>query len=119
VGLHSAAVERAEQELAVAQVLGAVEQQHGALANDRAEHHVGLAGAELLVRSLEQLLDQRRMEHHHESLVEKRAERHSIAVPAPAGVDETGPAEHEAQRLQSARQAGAWGESIGCSHVHM
>ena len=73
---------------AVAQVLGAVEQQHRALADDRAEHRVGLAGAQLLARALEQLLDQRRVEHHHEPLVEQRPERDHVAVAPAAGVDE-------------------------------
>ena len=65
-GLHPPAVERRQHQPAVAQVLGAVEQQHGALADHGPEHRVGLAGAELLARSLEELLDQRRVEHHHE-----------------------------------------------------
>ena len=41
--------------------------------------------------ALEELLDERRVEHHHEPLVEQRAERHRVAVAAPAGLEEPGP----------------------------
>jgi hypothetical protein len=45
VGAHPRAVERREQQLAVAHVLGAVQQQHRPLAHHRAEHRIGLARA--------------------------------------------------------------------------
>ena len=107
-GLHAPAVERRQHQPAVAQVLGAVEQQHGALADHGPEHRVGLAGAELLARSLKELLDERRVEHHHEPAVEQGPERHRIAEAAPAGVDEPGRGpEHEARGLEDPRQARA------------
>ena len=73
---------------ALAQVLVAVEQQHRARADDRAERRVGLPGAQLLGRAAEELLDDVGVEDHHEAGVEQRPERDHVAVAAAAGVDE-------------------------------
>ena len=70
MGLHLAAVEGGQHQAAVTQVLVAVEQQHRALAEDRPEQRVGLAGVQLAVGAAEDLLDQLGVEHHHEALIE-------------------------------------------------
>ena len=104
VGTHPLAVKGRQQQLALAQMLGAVEQQHRALAHDRAEHRVGLAGAQFVGRAAEHLLDQSGLEDHHEARVEQVAEGHDVAVASTARVDEASRHEDETERLQDARQ---------------
>ena len=67
VGPHPLAVEGRQHQLALAQVLGAVEQQHRALADHRPEHGVGLSGAQCSGRAAEDLLDELGLEDHHEA----------------------------------------------------
>ena len=112
VGLHPLAVKGRQHQPPLAKMLGSVEEQHRTLAEDRAEQGVGLAGVELLTRALEDLFDQRRFEHHHEARVEDRPERHRVAVPAPAGLEKPWPGEHEAGRLDEARQPRTGGKGV-------
>jgi hypothetical protein len=107
IRLHPPAVKRREHQPAVAQVLAAVEQQHGTLTQDWAEQRVRLARVELLVGTLEQLLDELRVEQHHEPVVEQGAHVHRAAVAAPRPLEEPCAADHEAGRLDDPRQARA------------
>ena len=119
VGAHALPVEGRQHQLALAQVLLAVGQQHRVLAQHRAEHRVGLAGAQLVGRAAEQQLDQVGLEHDHEARVEQRGEGHGVvAVAAPAGVDPADRVDQEGGGLHHARQPGAGREQrLGRSPV--
>ena len=56
VGVHALAVERGEHHLALAEVLGAVEEEERVLAEERLEHEVRLAGVPLVRAESEDLL---------------------------------------------------------------
>ena len=107
-----------QHELALAQVLGAIEQQHGAVPHHRAEHGVGLAGTQHLRGAAEDLLDELRLEDHHEAGIEEAAERHDVAVAPSARVDESSRDEDEAERLKEARQGRAGGHQRGRGGHH-
>ena len=106
-------MERRQEQAPVPEVLGAVEDKNRSLSEERAEQRIGLAGVELLVRALEDLLDQRRVEDHYEGAVEKRAHSHGAAVAAAARFEVPTSEEHEAQRLDQP------GEARARRHVHV
>ena len=106
-------MERRQQQAAVAQVLGPVEQQDRSLSEDRAEQRVRLAGVQLAARALEYLHDGGGIEHHHEALVEQRAHRDDVAVAAAAGVEEASATQHEADGLHPAGQGRSRGQRGG------
>ena len=108
VGPHSLPVERRQHQSPLAQVLVPVEKQDRALAEDGSEQRVRLPGTQLLGRRLEHLLHHLRVEHHHEPGVEQGAERNDVPVTPPAELEETRPADQEAERLQKSRQARPW-----------
>ena len=115
VGEHPLAVKGGQQQPAVAQMLGAVEQQHRALADDRAQQRVGLAGMQPVARALEELLDRPGVEQHHEPLVKQRPHRDDVAVAPATPLQVTDAAGHEAQRLQPAWERGTGRQGGGDS----
>ena len=114
VRAHPLAVEGRQHQLALAQVLGAVEQQHRALAHDRAERRVGLAGAQLLRRAAEHLLDELRVEDHHEARVEQAC-RTSPRRRSAAGIASMKRDGQEDEARRSASSAGGAARAAGRS----
>ena len=82
---HPLAVERRQQQAALAQVLGPVEQEHRALAEDRRQHHVALAGVEQVRVAGEDLLDRLGIGGHHEHAVLVGQQREVVAAALVAG----------------------------------
>ena len=88
VALHALAVERRQQQLALAHVLRVVEQQHGVVAERRGAGHVGLAGVEDRRVAGEDLLDVVRVGEHHRRALLADADREHVAVVARGSVEE-------------------------------
>ena len=99
VALHALAVERRQQQLALAHVLRVVEQQHGVLAERRAQDHVRFAGVEDGGIAREHLLDHVRVGEHHDRPDLAEADREHVAVLAVAAIEERPWAEAPRQRL--------------------
>ena len=106
---HALAVEGRQEQAALPEVLGAVQQEHGPLSQHRAEQLVRLARAELVRVAPEDLLDQLGIEDDHEAGVEERPERDDVSVAAPARVHEAGCADDETERLDELRKPGTGG----------
>lgn len=112
VGGQARAVKGREHDPPVAQMLGAVEHQHRALAEDRSQQRVGLAGVELLVRTPEELCEQLGVKDHHKALVKQRAQCHRAAVASAAVLQEVPLVEQKGERLHCAWQRWTGGESL-------
>jgi hypothetical protein len=83
------------------QVLIAIEQQHRPGAEDWLQEHVCLAGVQLMVGPLEELLGELRIEHHHETFVEDRAELYGTAIASAARLQEANSSEYEPRGLKA------------------
>ena len=84
VALHPLAVERRQQQLALADVRLLVEDQDRVLAEDRAQDLVALAGVEDARIAGEDLLDERRVGHHHPGPFVGDPDREHVAEAGPA-----------------------------------
>jgi len=100
-------VERREQQPALAQVLWAVEQEDGALADQRPERRVGLSGSQHLRRGAEHLTHLVGPGDDHEVAEAGGAEDEQVAVPALAAREEALRREDEEGRLGEGREARA------------
>jgi len=91
-------MERRQHQLAVAEVLGAVEHEHRAAAEDRGEQPVRFTCVEPLVRPVKHLPDKGRVEQHHEAFVERGPHVDRAAVAPAAELEKTGAAKQKAKR---------------------
>ena len=105
VARHALAVERRQHQAALAQVLGAVEQQHRARADDRRQRCVGLAGAQQLRIGGEDLLERDRVGDEDEGADLGEPDREPVAVATPARVQERQRSRDPGERLQRRRAA--------------
>jgi hypothetical protein len=81
-------VERGQHEPSLTQVLGAVEQEHRARADDRGERRIGLSGPQQLGIAGEDLLDRGRVGHEHERPDTGQPDREPVAIAAAARLEE-------------------------------
>ena len=113
VGLHPLAVEGRQHQPALAQVLGAVEQQHRAVAEQRpqdalaspAQQRVGVAG--------EDLLDRLRVGGDDDRALGGEAQGEDVAVAALAALQEGGRLQQEAAEEERPRDRGAGRQRVG------
>jgi hypothetical protein len=103
--LHLLAVERRQQQLALAHVRLLVEQDHRARADHRLEDARALARMQHVGRRGEDLLDLVRVGDHHERRLAEQADREAPAVARAAALEVRGRAAPPADRLQHARRA--------------
>jgi hypothetical protein len=110
VGLHALAVEGGQHELALAQVRGPVEQEHGVVAEDAREHgRVGLAGAQHVRIGGEGRLDVGRVAEEHDVADLVEADGEDVAVVAPAAAHERVGADDPAGGLKDLGERGSGG----------
>ena len=107
MALDALAVERRQEELALAQVLRAVEHEQGVTAEHATEQAVDVAHVHVLGRALEDLLDRGRVGQEHDVRARTEANAEGVAVaPAAAGHESLG-VEDPLQRLDEGGPPGA------------
>ena len=110
VGGHPLSVERGQEQLALAHVLRAVEQQHGVGAEQGREHAVSLAGVEQVRIAGEDALDLLRIGREHDRAIGDRAHRERVAVAPVQALQELRRPEDERRHQEGTREIGAGGE---------
>ena len=111
---HALAVEERQQQPALAQVLRAVQHQHRAVAEQRGQDRVLLAGARGLRVERQDPLDERRVADHDDRRPERQAEREHVAVPPRAPLQEPGRRAEPQGGLDQGREGRPGGQRRGC-----
>jgi hypothetical protein len=102
VALHALPVEGRQEQLALAHVRSLVEQQYRVVAEDRLQHHVGLAGMEHARVAREHLPHVVGVGDHHPAALLGDAQRERVSVALAAALEEGADARHPADGLQHA-----------------